>query len=210
MTGACPHLLAEQFSPPQGMPELLPAREFLTSAGFGGAGALLAAIIVAAVVVFAVRGSSKRHQLLVEQRERHHEEVRQDAQRTARLQECRERLAWVVDKGGIEPAASEGATVGFGPELALAVLQGIHDDAEKLDDATLAKAAAVQLSQLSRVLAKQSGASAHLGAVDAVATEPSPAAQPESNGAPDAPAAEREDPSLPVRKVPAAGRRRRQ
>lgn len=209
MTGSFPRLLADQVPLPQGMPALPPAREFLMSAGFAGAGALLAAIIVAAVVVFAVRGATKRHGSLVEQQERHHGEVREDARRAARLQECRERLAWVVDKGGIEPAASEGATVGFGPELAMAVLQGIQADAEKLDDPHLAKAAAVQLSQLSRVLARQSGGTAQIVAAQSAApTEPPPVAQPESNG--DQGAAAGVEPSPPAPKVPATGRRRRQ
>lgn len=210
MTGSCPHLLAEQFSLPQGLPALPPAREFLTSAGFGGLAALVAAVIVAAVVVFAARSSAKRHQTLTEQQERHHGEVRQDDLRAARLRECRERLAWVVDKGGIEPAANEGATVGFGPELALTVLQGIHDDAEKLDDATLAKAAAVQLSQLSRVLAKQSGAPVNGGPVDAAATGAAPPAPPASNGVPDAESGAGEDSNAPARNVSASGKRRRQ
>ncbi|WP_232003335.1 hypothetical protein [Mycobacterium sp. 1465703.0] len=209
MTGSFPQLLADQVPLPQGMPALPPARDFLLSAGFGGAGALLAAIIVAAVVIFAVRGATKRHGLLAEQQERHHGELREDTQRAARLQECRERLAWVVDKGGIEPAASEGATVGFGPELAMAVLQGIQADAEKLDDANLAKAAAVQLSQLSRVLARQSGGAAQFVAAESAApAQPPSAAPPESNGDPGAAAGE--ESSAPARKVPATGRRRRQ
>lgn len=209
MTGSFPQLLADQVLLPQGMPALPPARDFLMSAGFGGAGALLAAIIVATVVIFAVRGATKRHGFLVEQQERHHGELRADAQRAARLQECRERLAWVVDKGGIEPAASEGATVGFGPELAMAVLQGIQADAEKLDDANLAKAAAVQLSQLSRVLARQSGGTAQFVAAEsATPTQPPSTAPPESNGDPGASVGE--ESSAPARKVPATGRRRRQ
>lgn len=211
MTGAYPHLLAEHYSLPEGMPALPPARDFLTSAGFGGAAALLAAIIVVAVVVFAVRSSVKRHELLQERQERHHAEVRDDEQRTARLLECRQRLAWVVDKGGIEPGEAEGATVGFGPELALTILQGIHDDAEQLGDATLAKAAAVQLNQLSRVLARQSGATAQFGAVGAVATDAPPTEKPESNGGPDGPPATGGGaPNPPARKAPAVARRHRQ
>lgn len=210
MTDSFPPLLADQVLLPQGMPPLPPTRDFLMSAGFGGVGALLAAIIVAAVVAVAVRGATKRHGLLVEQQERHHEGVRQDAQRAARLQECRQRLAWVVDKSGIEPAASEGATVGFGPELAVAVLQGIQADAEELNDITLAKAAAVQLSQLSRVLARQSGGAAQFVAAEAAApTDPPSVAPPESNGAPAAAARETEQPNPPAPGVPATGRRRR-
>lgn len=77
--------------------------------------------------------------------------------------------------------------MGFGPELAMAVLQGIQADAEKLDDANLAKAAAVQLSQLSRVLARQSGGVAPFVAAESEApTQPPSAAPPESNGDPGA------------------------
>lgn len=46
---------------PRRMPELPPARDFLISAGFGGAAALAAAIIVAVVVLFVGRRGSKRH-----------------------------------------------------------------------------------------------------------------------------------------------------
>lgn len=51
MTGSFPQLRADQVPLSQGMPALPPARDFLMSAGFGGAGALLAAIILAAVVI---------------------------------------------------------------------------------------------------------------------------------------------------------------
>lgn len=213
MVGLSPHLLAEQLSAPQGMPALPPLRDFLTSAGFGGALALGAAIVVAIVVVFAERGSSRRHVSLLDEQKRQQDETRRETQRSARLQECRERLAWVVDKGGIEPSGSEAATVGFGPELALTVLEGIRDDAEQLGDATLAKAAAVQITQLSRILAKQSGALSELGvaAPETARSADSPtAAAPESNGSLDAPAVEAQAPSTPARKVSAAGRRHRQ
>lgn len=200
MTGSAPRLLADQVSLPQGMPEQLPpAREFLTSAGFAGTTVLLGAIIVAVVAGFAVRAAFKRHRMLVEQRGRR-----------ARIQECRERLAWVVDKASVEPAASEGATVGVGPELAMTVLQGIHDDAESLGDATLAMAAAVQLDQLSRMLARQSGALSHFGAVNSAAVASSSGEEATSEAGPAAPATTSGDePSTPARKVATGGRRRR-
>lgn len=210
MTASNP-LLSGRVPLTEAMPALPPSREFLTSAGFAGAGALLAALIVAGVAVFAWRGFSNRHRLLLEQQERHHRELREDERRAVSVQECRERLAWVVDKGGIEPAGSEGATVGFGPELALVVLQGIHDDAQKLDDAALVRAAAVQLTQLSRVLAKQSGDLPQVTAVNPLPADPAPGAKPVSNGDPDLVAAGAgEDASPPAAKVPAGGRRRRQ
>lgn len=211
MTGSSPRLLAEQVSPPQAMPAVPPAREFLTSAGFAGALAVLAALIVAVVAAVAVRGAVKRHRALVEQQESHQRELRDERRRAARIQECRERLVWVVDKGSIEPAASEGATVGLGPELALTVLQGIQDDAEKLGDATLAKAAAVQLDQFSRVLARQSGALAQFAAPNSVAQETTPGEQAASDAGPEAaPTSTGEQPSAPARQVSTGGRRRRQ
>ena len=120
----------------------------------------MAALVVTIVAVFALRQASKRHRLQREQQERHHQELREDERHASAVKECRERLVWVVDKATLEPAASEGATLGFGPDLALTVLQGLVHDAEQLDDATLAKAAAVQLSQFSLVLAKPNRTSA--------------------------------------------------
>lgn len=201
MTGSGPRLLAEQGSLPQGMPEQWPpAREFLTSAGFAGATVLLGAIIVAVVAGFAVRAALKRYRMLVEQQERH-----------ASIQECRERLAWVVDKASVEPAASEGATVGLGPELAMTVLQGIHDDAESLGDPTLAKAAAIQLDQLSQMLARQSGALSQFGAVNSAAVASPPGEEATSAAGPAAAATTGGDePSTPAGKVATGGRRRRQ
>lgn len=156
---------------PLDLPALPPAREFLVSSGAGGTAVGLAAIVVAVVGIFALRGLSKRHREQIEQTERHHREIRDAERHAAAVAECRERLKWVVDKAGIEPASFEGATVGFGPELALAVLQGIVGEAEQLGDTALAKAATVQLSQLSLVLAQQGSALSQF----AVA-EPSPRA----------------------------------
>jgi hypothetical protein len=145
-------------------PELPTARDFLTSAGFGGAAALVAAVIVVLVAIFAVRKASQRHQLRLEQQERHHQEIREDEQRAAAVNRCWQRLVWVVETAGLEPAASENATLGLGPELALELLGGLLRDAELLGDDTLAKSVAVYLNQLSLVLLQQAGPLAGLPA----------------------------------------------
>ena len=58
---------------------------------------------------------------------------------------------------GVEPAASEGATLGLGPELAMATLRGLLRDAERLGDETLADAVTVYQNQFALVLAQQGG-----------------------------------------------------
>lgn len=147
---------------PQITSVLPPAREFLLSAGFGGAAALLAVLLLVLVVVVGARRASTRHRTLVAQGERHHEQIREDAQRSAALVRCEERFKWVVETAGIEPAASEAATLGLGPELALELLQGLHRDAKQLGDDTLVSAITVYFDQLARVLAQQGGPLAHL------------------------------------------------
>jgi hypothetical protein len=131
--------------------------DFLTSAGFGGAAAVLAAVIVALVAVFVARQASRRHQLRLEQKDRHHREVRDDELRAAAVDRCWQRLVWVVETAGIEPAASENATLGLGPELALELLHGLLRDAEEVGDDTLAKGVTVYLNQFALVLAQQAG-----------------------------------------------------
>ena len=137
------------------MPALPAARDFLTSAGFGGAAALAAAIIVALAAVFAMRRASQRHRIELEQQERRHRERREDEQHAAAVTRCWQRLVWVVETASIEPAASEGATLGVRPELALELLRGLLQDAEQLGDGTLVKAVSVYLGQFSLVLAQQ-------------------------------------------------------
>ncbi|WP_239656746.1 hypothetical protein [Mycobacterium riyadhense] len=174
-----------------GMPPLPPAREFLTSAGFGGAAALAAAVILALIAMFAARRASKRHQTQLDQQERHHQEIREDERRAAAVQRCWQRLVWVVETAGVEPAASENATLGLGPELALELLRGLLHDAEQLGDETLARSVTVYLNQLSLVLAQQSGSLADLAAAGSHATAkmdnqsrqqvPTPTAPPAAN-----------------------------
>ena len=136
---------------------LPPARDFLTSAGFGGVAALTVAIILAVIAYFGARRAARRDEAQTEQRERHHQELREDEQRSAALARCWQRLVWVVETAGIEPAASENATLGLGPELALELLRGLLRDAEHLGDDTLARSVTVYLNQFSLVLAQQAG-----------------------------------------------------
>ena len=134
---------------------LPPAREFVLSAGFGGAAALLAALLIVLIVAFAVWRASKRHRTELAQQQRQHAQVRADAQHAAAVLRCEQRFKWVVETAGIEPATSEGATLGLGPELALEILQGLHRDAKELGDDTLVRAITVYFNQLSLVLAQQ-------------------------------------------------------
>jgi len=167
-------LAAEGFLLPRRMTVLPSARDFLTSAGFGGAAALLAAIIVAVVAVFAARRASKRHRVELEQQERQHRQRRKDEQHAAAVMRCWQRLVWVVETAGIEPASSEDATLGLGPELALELLRGLLRDAEDLGDDTMAKAVSVYLGQFSLVLAQQGSLLSELAAAPLSATEAGP------------------------------------
>jgi hypothetical protein len=155
-------VLAERLGPIRQALELPPAREFLTSAGFGGALALLAVLLLALLVVANSWRLAKRHREELEQRERHYEDARAERERAADLAVCEQRFKWVVETAGIEPAVSESATLGLGPELALELLSGLHRDAKRLDDETLVKAIGVYLNQFALVLAQQGGPLSHL------------------------------------------------
>ncbi|QLL09647.1 hypothetical protein [Mycobacterium vicinigordonae] len=163
---------AEGYSIPQSMPTLPTARDFLTSAGFGGSAAVVAAIILALIAYFAARRRAQRDELQSEQQERHHQETREDEQRAAAIDRCWQRLVWVVETAGLEPAANEHATLGLGPELALELLRGLLRDAEQLGDETLAKSASVYLNQFSLVLAQQAGPLSQLAAASSQRREP--------------------------------------
>jgi hypothetical protein len=176
--------VAQGFDVPDRMPALPPARDFLLSAGFGGAAALLAALVVAVVAVVLARGAAKRHRAGLEQQERQHREVREEKQRAAAIARCWQRLVWVVDTAGLEPAG-ESATLGLGPELALEILRGLLRDAEQLGDDTLAGAVMVHLNQFSLVLAQQAGPLADLTATPAAAptvSGPTPRTSPKAGG----------------------------
>ena len=128
-------------------------RDFVVSPGFAGVAALLAAIIAACAVLYASRRARQRFELQREQQERRQDQARDDAEKALAW----ERWQWVVDTAGIEPAASEGATLGLGPAVTLELLGGLLRDAERLGDETLAKAVAVYQEQLLLVLAQQAG-----------------------------------------------------
>lgn len=215
MSSTPENFIADGVGLPERMPALPPARDFLVSGGFGGAAAVLAALIVALIAVVALLQAGKRFRLRTEQRERHHKELRDDERHAAAVKACRERLAWVVDKGSMEPAAAADATVGFGPELALTVLQGLLEEARQLDDATLAAAAAVQLKQFSRVLAQQGSALAATDEAASPAAAGAPAATPAVGADADEPPVSEQDhpvadqPGTARQQVPTGGRRRR-
>jgi hypothetical protein len=132
-------------------------REFIVSPGFVGAAVVLAALIVACAALYAIRRAGKRLDSELEQRERHNQEARDAEQKAATSQQCWQTLKWLVETAGVEPSASEGATLGVGPELAMATLRGLLRDAERLEDATLADAVAAYQSQFALVLAQQGG-----------------------------------------------------
>ena len=201
-------IVAEGFPLPRQMAALPPARDFLTSAGFGGAAALAAAIIAALAAVFAMRRASQRHRMELEQQERQHRERREDEQHAAAATRCWQRLVWVVETAGIEPAAAEGATLGLGPELALELLRGLLRDAEQLGDDTLAKAVSVYLGQFSLVLAQQGSLLSE--PVDASsATDAEPDEQPATEEPQPAPPPVADELSATTRRIVAERRRRR-
>jgi hypothetical protein len=197
----------EGFPLPLRMLALPPERDFLTSAGFGGAAALAAAIILVLVALFAMQRASKRHRMELEQQERQNWARREDEQHAAAVTRCWQRLVWVVETAGIEPAASHGATLGLGPELALEILRGLLRDAEQLGDDTLARAVSVYLGQFSLVLAQQGSLlseppdDASSSATGAKANDP---------GVTEGPRPQADELSETTRRIAAGGRRRRQ
>jgi len=128
-------------------------RDFAVSPGFAGVAALLAAVIAACAVLYASRRARQRFEQQREQQERRQDQARNDAENALAWG----RWQWVVDTAGIEPAVSEGATLGLGPAVTLELLGGLLRDAERLGDETLAKAVAVYQEQLLLVLAQQAG-----------------------------------------------------
>lgn len=149
---------------PQAMEPPVPLREFIVSPGFAGAAAVIAALVVLCAVIYAARRAGKRLDQQLEQRERHHQEAHDAEQRALASQQCWETLKWLVETAGVEPAASECATLGLGPELAMATLRGLLRDAERLEDETLADAVTVYQSQFALVLAQQGGPLSQLAA----------------------------------------------
>jgi hypothetical protein len=178
---------------PQAMDSPASLGEFLVSPGFAGAAAVVAAFIVLCAVLYAVRRAGKRLDGELEQRERHHQEARDAEQRAVAAQQCWETLKWLVKTAGIEPAASESATLGLGPELAMATLRGLLRDAERLGDETLADAVTVYQNQFALVLAQQGGPLSELAAG-------APSAKGETNLQPQA--SSKEEPATPTQDKP--------
>jgi hypothetical protein len=117
----------------------------------------------------------------------------------------------VVQSAGIEPAVSEGATLGLGPELALELLRGLLRDAEQLADATLASAVTVYQNQFVLVLAQQGGSLSGLAAGVAGAGDGKPDKQPQppAGAKADAESSPAAVETLTATAVAAAGGRRR-
>lgn len=166
----------------------------MVSPGFAGLLIVLAAIVLFCAVLYSGRRSAARLNARLEQQDRQHQERREDRDRMAVIDRCWQRLAWLVETAGTEPAAqyADEAILGLGPELALELLQGIHRDATDAGDETLSRAAAVYLTQYGLVLGNQAAALPELPA----RRTPAPAA---------AKAAAGQEAKVPVRKPPAAG-----
>jgi hypothetical protein len=176
-------------APPSGFLGDLPARDFVVSPGFAGLAALLAAVIAACAVLYASRRARQRFEQQRDRDESRQEQARHDAENALAW----ERWQWVVDTAGIEPAASEGATLGLGPAVTLELLGGLIRDAERLGDETLAKAVAVYQEQLLLVLAQQAGPVSDIAG--ATSTRPPDGARD------DEPASAHRKPSTPTPKV---------
>lgn len=161
---------------PTGLLGDLPVRDFVVSPGFAGVVALLAAIITAGAVLYASRRARQRFEQQREQQERREEQARDDMANALAW----ERWQWVVDTAGIEPATSEGATLGLGPAVTLELLGGLLRDAERLGDETLAKAVAVYQEQLLLVLAQQAGPVSDIGAPPTARIPSTPNSKPAS------------------------------
>ncbi|MGJ6127319.1 hypothetical protein QN239_32590 [Mycolicibacterium sp. Y3] len=196
-----------------GLPDLPPARDFILSSGFAGAIALLAALIVMGAVVYGSRRTGKRHRVEQARNERHHQERRTDEQHAAAVARCWDRWWQVLETAALEPAASEGATLGLGPEVTLQVLKGLLRDADQLGDDTLTQAITVYQEQFLLVLAQQSGPLSRLatestasaaGARSSAAPPPRDAAELLTDGA--APQRNSSAPSTRQAATPAASR----
>ena len=155
-----------QYVPPIGVLGDLPVRDFVVSPGFAGLMAVLAAIVAGGAVLYSSRRARQRFEQQRDEQDRRHDRARDDSDKALAW----ERWQWVVENAGIEPAVSEGATLGLGPAVTLELLGGLLRDAERLGDETLARAVAVYQEQLVLVLAQQAGPVSDVTR----ATEPTP------------------------------------
>lgn len=136
---------------------LPPLRDWVSTSGFTGACLVLAALIILTALLISARRTDKRHTRAMDQLDQHQQDARDADQRTAAIEQCWQRLTWVITTADTEPAALDPATanMGLGPELAEELLNGIVRDAKELGDETLERAAAVALNQLGLVLTQQ-------------------------------------------------------
>jgi hypothetical protein len=133
-------------------PQLPSLGDFILSPGFGGGLVLLAAVIV-------LIATSQRVNKRLGQQDKHHQELRADAQRRETIERCWARLVWLINTAGTEPAdlKPDEPSLVLGPELALAIIEGLQRDAKELADETLAEAVSVYLTQYGLVLGQRIG-----------------------------------------------------
>jgi hypothetical protein len=159
-------------------------RDFVLSPGFAAALVLVAAIIVFCAVLYASGRAGRRLDRQLEQQDAHHQQARTDRQRRQAINRCWDRMVWLVETAGTEPAArdTDEASLGLGPELALELLEGLHRDAKELGDETLARAVTVYLAQYGLVLGQQGGPLPE--SLPAVNGHPEPSAEGKPSAAP--------------------------
>jgi hypothetical protein len=140
-------------------PALPTLSDFLVSPGFAGVGVLIAAIIAFCTVLYTSRRAARRLDEQLEQQERHHQEHREDKERSEAIERCWDRVVWLVETAGVEPAARDvdDANLGLGPEVALELLQALHRDAKELGDDTLTRALTAYIAQYGLALGQQGG-----------------------------------------------------
>lgn len=150
--------------------DLPSARDFIVSPGFAGALAVVAAVIVLGAVLYGSRRAGKRALAERDLRDRQHEQRCEEERRAMAITRCWDRWWQVQQTAAMEPAASEGASLGLGPEVTLELLRGLIRDAEQLGDDALAKVVAVYQEQFLLVLAQQSGPLSSLAGSAAVSS----------------------------------------
>ena len=140
------------------LPQLPSISHLVRSPGLAGGLVVLAALILLLAALLATRRETRRLNKQLTQQDQHHREIRADKLRREAIERCWERLTWVVKTAGTEPALdADEHGLGLGPELALAILEGLRSDALALGDTTLAQAVAVYLTQYGLVLGERIG-----------------------------------------------------
>jgi hypothetical protein len=136
-------------------PQLPPLRDFLISPGFGGCLVLLA---VGVLLLASYRRDARRLDRQLAQQEQHHQDIRKDHLRREAIDRSWARLVWLVETASVEDAPDANAanlSLGLGPELTLAILEGLRNETKALADDTLAQAVAAYLAQYGLVLGQR-------------------------------------------------------